>query len=79
MIFRQFSDNSDPARAEKSTFSVLLAMSAKKKKGPSYAAKKGNVEVPVYAIKRGRLNENHAICYSSKAHLTTSSQTDRAG
>ena len=54
-------------------------MSAKKKKGPSYAAKTGNVEVPVYTINHGRPNENRAICYSSKAHLTTSSQTDRAG
>jgi hypothetical protein len=38
-------------------------MSAKKKTGPSYVAKKGNVEIPVYTIKRGQPNQHHAICY----------------
>jgi hypothetical protein len=42
---------------------VLLAMSAKKKKGPIFVAKKGNVEVPVYTIKPGCQNEQHVVCY----------------
>ena len=38
-------------------------MNAKKKKGPSYVAKKRNVDIPVYTIKRGRPNEHHVVGY----------------
>ncbi len=50
-------------RPKDAAFSVLLAMSMRPKKGPSYVAKKGNVEVPVYTIKRGQPNEHHVVCY----------------
>jgi hypothetical protein len=38
-------------------------MSAKKRKGPTWRAKKGNVEVRVYTIKPGCPNEHHTVCY----------------
>lgn len=43
---------------------VILTVTAKrKKKGPSYVAKCGNVEVCVYTIRRGQSNEHHCVCH----------------
>ncbi len=38
-------------------------MSAKKKKGPTFVAKKGNVEVPIYTIKPGCPNQQYVVCH----------------
>ncbi len=45
----------------KSVFSVLLAMSAKKR--PVFVARKGNVGVPVYTNKPGCHNQQQVVCY----------------
>jgi hypothetical protein len=46
-----------------SALSVLLAMSTNKKKGPTWMAKTGNVETPVYTIKPGCPNQQHVVCF----------------
>ena len=38
-------------------------MNSKWKKGPTFLAKRGNAEVPVYTIRRGCPNEHHVVCY----------------
>lgn len=38
-------------------------MSTKKKKGPSWVAKKGNVEVPICTIKPGCPSQHYVVCH----------------